>query len=40
MKKKVLIFALIIAAFASITSGCARSNVYYAAYHHAAWRGY
>jgi len=40
MKKKVILFAAIVAAFVSVTSGCAKSNVYYAAYHHSAWRGY
>ncbi|HZY39403.1 MAG TPA: hypothetical protein VFE53_22260 [Mucilaginibacter sp.] len=40
MKKKAVIFALVIAAFVSVTSGCASSHVYYAAYHHTAWRGY
>jgi len=40
MKKKLIVYAAIIAAFASVISGCAKSNVYYAAYHHSAWRGY
>jgi hypothetical protein len=39
MKKRVVIFALVIGAFVSVTSGCARKNVYYASYHR-TWRGY
>ncbi len=37
MKRKVLIFALVIAAFASVTSGCAAGYQYS---YHRAWRGY
>jgi len=39
VKKKVVLFALVIAAFVSVTSGCARKNVYYASVHR-SWRGY
>jgi hypothetical protein len=39
MKKKFVVFALVIAAFVAITSGCNVSRGYAGFYHH-SWRGY
>jgi hypothetical protein len=40
MKKKFVVFAFVLAAFAAVASGCHVGQNYIAGYSHHAWRGY